>query len=85
MRPHYGTMAIGTCQKAAFRPVASVTLTCQSYRPGGRSRSGMLMRTGIARDVRAIGPVTAIGCVSTAFHRADRLQGLFAIVGPAGV
>jgi hypothetical protein len=37
---------------AAFCPPGTMTVTCQSYRPGGRPASGIVMRTGIAFDVR---------------------------------
>src|SRR5437868_3806416 len=63
----YGTMAIGVCQKAAFCPVGSITLTWQSYRPGVRPLKGILRRTGIAREVRERPSVTAAGGVWSTF------------------
>jgi len=47
----YGTSRTGACQKAAFRPLGSTTLTWQSYRPGGSLFSVRLKPSGSAFDL----------------------------------
>ena len=63
----YGTSTMGACQKAAFCPDGSSTVTWQSYLPGARLFRPMLKCSGMI-FTRLFEPSdTLIGGVSNAF------------------